>query len=136
MAERAGVGHQVTFTPLSHEAVPSFLQSLDVLVLPSVTTPTWKEQFGRVLVEAMACGTPVIASDSGAGPSVVGEPDLIFPERQPLMLRCRVDSLLSNPGLWAKARAYGLERARDFTWESVAIKTDAAYESVLRREAS
>lgn len=48
--------------------MPAFFASIDVLVLPSRTTATWKEQFGRVLVEAMACQTPVIGSDSGEIP--------------------------------------------------------------------
>jgi glycosyltransferase involved in cell wall biosynthesis len=53
---------------------------LDVLVLPSRTTPVWKEQLGRALLEAMASKVPVVGSDSGAIPEVVGEAGLIFPE--------------------------------------------------------
>jgi glycosyltransferase involved in cell wall biosynthesis len=46
---------------------------MDVLVVPSKTVPSWKEQFGRVVVEALACGVPVIASDSGELPNLVNE---------------------------------------------------------------
>jgi len=60
--------------------VPSFLQGLDALVLPSRTTPRWKEQFGRVLAEAMACGLPCLGSDSGAIPEVMGKGGLVFKE--------------------------------------------------------
>ena len=49
-------------------------------MLPSLTRPNWKEQFGRVLIEAMASGVPVIGSDSGAIPDVIGQAGLIFPE--------------------------------------------------------
>jgi glycosyltransferase involved in cell wall biosynthesis len=48
--------------------VPAELRRLDALALPSHTTPTWKEQFGRVLVEAMSCGVPVVGSSSGEIP--------------------------------------------------------------------
>ena len=51
--------------------------------MPSRTTVSWKEQFGRVLMEAMLCGTPVAGSDFGAIPVVVGNPEMIFPESNP-----------------------------------------------------
>ncbi len=65
---------------LDYGEVPDFLRSLDALVLPSRTTPRWKEQFGRVLAEAMACGLPCLGSDSGAIPQVMGKGGLVFKE--------------------------------------------------------
>ena len=53
---------------------------MDVSVLPSLTRPNWKEQFGRTLAEAMSCETPVIGSDSGEIPHVIGDAGLIFKE--------------------------------------------------------
>jgi glycosyltransferase involved in cell wall biosynthesis len=53
--------------------MPDALNEMDVLVLPSRTGQHWKEQFGRVLVEAMACGIPVIGSNSGGIPAVIGD---------------------------------------------------------------
>ena len=60
--------------------MPNFYRSLDVLVLPSRKQLSWMEQFGRVLIEAMACETPVIGSDSGEIPHVIADAGLIFPE--------------------------------------------------------
>lgn len=57
--------------PVAHAAMPAWFAAIDVLVLPSRTTPTWAEQFGRVLVEAAWCGVPVVGSSSGAIPWVV-----------------------------------------------------------------
>ena len=54
-----------------HSRMPEAYAEMDVLVLPSRTTPTWAEQFGRVLVEALSCGVPVVGSDSGEIPWVV-----------------------------------------------------------------
>jgi len=72
---------RTTWIPwISHPEVARQLQRMDVLVLPSRTTSIWKEQFGRVLIEAMACGTAVVGSDSGEIPRVIGDAGLIFPE--------------------------------------------------------
>ena len=60
---------QIGFVP--HEETPRYLAAFDLLVLPSETQPNWKEQFGRVIVEALACGVPVIGSDSGEIPNLV-----------------------------------------------------------------
>jgi glycosyltransferase involved in cell wall biosynthesis len=65
---------------VGYQEVPAFLRSLDALVLPSRTTPRWKEQFGRALAEAMACGLPCLGSDSGAIPEVMGQGGLVFKE--------------------------------------------------------
>ncbi len=54
-----------------HEEMDQLFAEMDVLVLPSRTTATWEEQFGRVLVEALWCGTPVVGAESGQIPWVV-----------------------------------------------------------------
>jgi glycosyltransferase involved in cell wall biosynthesis len=66
--------------PQSREKLAKLYSSFDVLVLPSHTDYFWKEQYGRVLVEAMACGTPVAGSQSGAIPVVIGDTARCFPE--------------------------------------------------------
>ena len=67
-------------TGIRHADVPRWLNAMSVLCVPSVTTPAWREQFGRVIVEAMACGVPVIGSDSGEIPLVIGEAGTIVRE--------------------------------------------------------
>lgn len=70
--EEAGVGGRVAwrgFVP--HEETAGFFESMDALVIPSETRPNWKEQFGRVILEALACGTPVVGSDSGEIPNLI-----------------------------------------------------------------
>ena len=71
---------------LAFERIPEFFAKLDVLLVPSRTQHNWKEQFGRVIVEAMACGVTVLGSDSGEIPHVIGDPDRVFREADPIAL--------------------------------------------------
>jgi len=84
-----------------HPEAPRYLASFDVLVLPSETRPNWKEQFGRVLIEAMACGTPVLGSDSGEIPHLIADTGggLVFPEGRPDALADRLRLLLVDGAL-------------------------------------
>ena len=61
--------------------MPYFFSLLDVLVVPSRTAANWKEQFGRVIVEAWACGALVVGSDSGEIPRVIADGRYVFRER-------------------------------------------------------
>ncbi|MGB9722291.1 MAG: glycosyltransferase [Chloroflexia bacterium] len=100
-------------------ALPDLYRRMDVLVLPSRTTPTWKEQFGRVLVEAMACGIPVVGSSCGEIPYVIGEAGLIYPEGDVLALRAALERL-HDPALRAELGRRGRERVlARFTQERV-----------------
>ena len=86
---KAGMGDRLLcLDSVPHAEVPQYLNSMDTLLLPSETTAAfttltssgWKEQFGHVLIEAMACQVPVIGSDSGEIPHVIGAAGLVFPE--------------------------------------------------------
>jgi glycosyltransferase involved in cell wall biosynthesis len=105
---------------------------MSVLVLPSLTTPTWKEQFGHVLVEAMACGVPVIGSDSGAIPEVIGDAGLIVPEGNVDALADAIQSLISAPALRVDLAARGRSRVQaEYTNDSVARRLAAFWEGVI-----
>jgi glycosyltransferase involved in cell wall biosynthesis len=113
---------------ISHEAVPDHLAALDVLVLPSRTTAGWMEQFGHVLVEAMAAGVPVVAAASGAIPEVVDDAGLLFPEGDAAALRARVAELLGDGDLRRALAARGRARvARCYTHEAIAAAQRDVY---------
>lgn len=81
LAQAQGISERCCFVEaVPYEGVRDYLCALDVLVLPSRTTPQWKEQYGRVLVEAMACRVAVVGSNSGAIPEVIDEAGWVFPE--------------------------------------------------------
>lgn len=85
----------------THDGMASAYARLDVLALPSRTTPTWKEQFGRVIVEALWCGVPVVGSDSGEIPWLIELTGggLIFPEGDRAQLAARLSELRAAPEL-------------------------------------
>jgi glycosyltransferase involved in cell wall biosynthesis len=124
-AARLGVAERVTFKGgVPTYEIPNVLQELDALVLPSLTRPNWKEQFGRVLCEAMACETPVIGSDSGEIPYVIGDAGLVFPEGNAQELSARVRQLLDNPALYAELAKKGRQRVlENYTQEKIARQT-------------
>jgi glycosyltransferase involved in cell wall biosynthesis len=76
--------------------MPKVLAGLDLVVVPSIEVPRWAEQFGRVIVEAMFAGTPVIASDSGSIPEVVGDAAVLVPEGDHAALSAAIDSLVRD----------------------------------------
>jgi glycosyltransferase involved in cell wall biosynthesis len=111
--------------PVSYTDMPAFLKSLDILVLPSVTIlPMHREQFGRVLVEAMAAGIPVIGSSSGAIPEVIGDAGLVVPERDPAALADAINRLLNDGELRQALVERGRRRVRErFAWPVIAEQT-------------
>jgi glycosyltransferase involved in cell wall biosynthesis len=132
-ATRLNVSERVTFkggVP-TYEA-PRVLQEMDVLVLPSLTRPNWKEQFGRVLAEAMACETPVIGSDSGEIPYVIADAGLIFPEGNARELSQRVQQLLDDPTLYATLARKGRQRVlENYTQEQITKQTYEVYREMM-----
>jgi len=102
------------------------LERMAVLVVPSRTTRGWKEQFGRVAVEAMAAGVPVVVSDSGALPEVVGDAGIVVPEGDRAALTTAVDRATAEAG---RLGCLGRERAREkYRWPVVAQQMIRMYE--------
>ncbi len=117
---------------LESSAMPAYYQGLDVLVLPSRTRPNWKEQFGRVLIEAMACEVAVLGSTTGEITHVIGDAGLLFPEADVEALAAQLQRLLDDPARRAALAARGRERVlSQFTMASIAQRTVAVYQEIL-----
>jgi glycosyltransferase involved in cell wall biosynthesis len=129
------LGHRIEILPpIPSTAVPDLLRSLDATVLPSRTTPTWKEQFGRTLVESMACGVVPIGSSSGEIPHVLGDAGLIFPEGGVEALRDTIARLMSDADLRATLAARGRHRFLErYTPAQIARATHSLYLSIIGR---
>ena len=118
--------------PISSTEMPSFYRRLNALVLPSRTRPNWKEQFGRVLIEAMACGVPVVGSVSGAIPEVVGEAGMLFPEGDYEALADRLGALKEDAALRQRLAVAGRVRVQErFTQAHIAAQTVDVYREML-----
>src|SRR5205814_4354153 len=111
-AAELSVTHRIQILPgRPLEQIPEVMNALDVFVLPSLTTASWKEQFGRVLIEAGACATPVIGSSSGAIPDVIGGAGLVFDERNYRSLSEKIISLRNDPILAREFSVRGRKQA-------------------------
>jgi glycosyltransferase involved in cell wall biosynthesis/GT2 family glycosyltransferase len=113
--------------PVDQERLPDFYRGLDVLAVPSLPTPGWLEQFGRVAVEAMACGVPVVASDTGALPDVVGRAGLLVPPDDPEALATALKSVLEDDTTRREMAARGRRQAEQASWSEVARSYLAMY---------
>jgi phosphatidyl-myo-inositol dimannoside synthase len=119
-------------TGVAHDRVPSYLNAMDVLCAPSQTTPAWKEQLGRMLIEAFACGVPVIASDSGEIPFVVGDAGVVLPEGDVAAWSTAIERLLGSPEARQDLSARGLARVHErFAWNVVARRHLALFDRVV-----
>jgi glycosyltransferase involved in cell wall biosynthesis len=120
---------------LGHEQMASAYAQLDVLALPSHTTATWKEQFGRVIVEALSCGVPVVGSDSGEIPWLIGLTGggLVFPEGDVDALAERLTRLRAQPALARELADSGADAVqRLFTIPAVADRLEQLLVDAMR----
>ncbi|MEO0964990.1 MAG: glycosyltransferase [Planctomycetota bacterium] len=135
VAEQGLAGRVRLIDHLPLDGLPTVMNAIDALALPSRTTARWKEQFGRVVVEAQACRTPVIGSDSGAIPEVVGDGGVVVPERDPATLAKAIRHLADDPALTRRLGQLGFEQVHArYTWRRLTDRMAAIYHDVTRRE--
>lgn len=133
LSEELSVAGRVRWVShISSLEVPGYMNAMDVLVLPSRTTSHWKEQFGRVLIEAMSCETPVVGSSSAEIPRVIGDAGLVFPEGDVSALVHGLRTLYENADTRAMLGAEGRSRVQQsFAHGRIAAETAQFYRGVL-----
>jgi glycosyltransferase involved in cell wall biosynthesis len=128
-AEALGLGEHVRFTGfVDDDDLPALYRGAALFIYPSLY-----EGFGLPVLEAMACGTPVITSNRSSLPEVAGDAALLIDPTQPEALAAAMTTMMNDSQLRQTLRAKGLVRARGFTWDAVAQKTLAVYRAVSGR---
>ncbi|MBA4386406.1 MAG: hypothetical protein C0404_00390 [Verrucomicrobia bacterium] len=128
LASGLGLNDIVRWTGyLSDDALLKLYQEADLLVHPSIY-----EGFGLQVVEAMACGTPVICSNAASLPEVAGDAAIMLDPMDTAGFAAKIREVLGNPALAKQMSDKGLLRAAKFTWNRCASETMAVYESVAR----
>ena len=123
----------ITFCPpVSHYKMAELINNIDILVLPSYDTPDWKEQFGHILIEAMACAVPVIGSSAGEIPNVIKDAGLIFEQKNHQALLDSLKTLMQDEKLRETVGKKGLERViKYYSHQAIAIKTHEFWELII-----
>jgi glycosyltransferase involved in cell wall biosynthesis len=122
-----GVLDMIVFTGyVPNEELPAIYSMAEMFIYPSL-----RESFGLPVLEAMACETPVITSDTSSMPEVAGDAALLVDPTDPESLVSAIARLLGDENLREALREKGLKRAGEFSWKSNAIKTVRIYEALL-----
>ena len=133
LARGLGIADRVLWLgTVAHKDLPCIYAALDVLVLASRTQSNWQEQFGRVLIEAMAAGVPVVAARCGAIPDVVGDAGILVDEENHAGIRDGILSLLENEDMRSRLAEAGWNRiGKMYTQEYVASLYAKAFQEAL-----
>lgn len=125
--EALGIAQQVQFTGYVPDAeLPLWYAAADLFVFPSVY-----EGFGMPVVEAMACGTPVIAADTSSIPEATGAAGLLFDPHDAAQLAERMANVLYDDAQSDKMRRLGQQQAQQFSWETAGRETAVVYQKAL-----
>lgn len=131
-ARREGLADRVQVQLFKHDEVPQVLPVCDLLICPSQTRSFWKEQFGRMIVEAFAAGVPVMGSDSGEIPRVIGDAGIVLPESDPASWKSSLEAFLKNPQTLEPLIAKGLQRSQIYSAKSIAESYKSLYRSMAK----
>ena len=105
-------GNNITIGSVPYSQIHRIYQRADLFFLPSITTPTWEEQYGMSQVEAMACGLPIVTTSSGGIPEVVGNAGIIVDEKNVDKMVKSIHDILSNPDIYKQHSKLSLARAK------------------------
>jgi alpha-1,3-rhamnosyl/mannosyltransferase len=128
-AQQLGLEQRVRFLgPVAEADLPALYSGADLFVFPSLY-----EGFGLPVLEAMACGVPVVCSKTSSLPEIVGEAALTFDPLDVEEMAAKIEKALGDEALREEMREKGLQRAARFSWERTAEKTLEVYRAVVSK---
>ena len=130
LTNKLGLAKYISFTgKVPHEKVPEYMATADVLVLPSLV-----EGFGVVLLEAMACGLPIVATNVGGIPEIVqdGENGLMAESENSREIADKVLMIFENDELRKRISQNNLEKAKNYSWKAVVDKLEKVYQGIIK----
>jgi glycosyltransferase involved in cell wall biosynthesis len=128
LCSQLGIAERVSFVPrVGYELLPKVYAGADLLVMPSFI-----EGFGLPVLEAMACGTPVVCSRAASLPEVAGDAAEFFEPSSVDDLAAAIERVLDSPERQATLCQKGLERAKEFSWEECALRHCEVYRIALQ----
>jgi glycosyltransferase involved in cell wall biosynthesis len=133
-AER-GWSDRIKILLAKHSDVPRYLGVMDMMVAPSQTMKNWREQFGRMIIEAFACDVPVVGSDSGEIPYVIGDAGRVVGEKDAAGWTAVIQELLENPGTRRDLARRGAARAHQYSVATIAQQYKDYYRWLAGRSA-
>jgi glycosyltransferase involved in cell wall biosynthesis len=124
----------ITLQNISYPIIQDEYRNHDLFILPSKPTQYWQEQYGMVLVEAMACGLPIITTTCGAIPEVVGDSALLVPHSNAPKLYGALKTMIDQPLLRRQYRMRSLDRVKKYyNSKFVADKINDVYMNCINR---
>ncbi len=128
-ARKYKLSNKITSMKSSYNTIDQLYRKAALFVLPSISSATWEEQYGMVLLEALASGLPIIGTDSGAIPEIIGRAGFIIPQNNEEALATQMETLLGQPKLLYKHATLSRERAlKHFNRVDYARKIKQLYE--------
>lgn len=127
---QSGIKDRVVSFDAPHDRIGDYMNAADIVVMPSQSTDRWKEQYGRVAAESMACGRTVVVSDSGALPELAGDAAVVVPEAELPELDRYLTRVLEDPELRRELGARASRRA--LATLSIPVQCDLMHEQFAR----
>lgn len=128
-AEKRGIGKKVFFLGfVPEEALPALYRGAALFIFPSL-----HEGFGIPVLEAMACGTPVVTANVAAMPEVAGDAALLVNPNRPEEIQAAMASVLFEPGLGKGLAERGIARAKAFSWKKMTLEVLDVYRKVYEK---
>lgn len=122
---------------VAHDQVANFIRDLDIMVLPSFDLDGWREQFGHVLIEAMACKVPIIGSDAGEIPNVISNVGLVFEQKNIKSLAQVLERLISDEALRIELGDKGYDRVVErYSHQAIADETHKFWTEIMKGDRS